>query len=136
MSAKPQRLNLRKRNLRKRNLPGHTNQFVQVMVVTVSLFVLTLATAWFVRAPDVPTAVARIAAPAATGPAEKYLGTVQLAPDQEGRCEQFEIDNRAGVLKSKGPAKCNDVTAATTTTTGRRVPGGALQGVGGYFRSH
>ena len=47
-------------------------------------------------------------------PADSYLGVIQLAPDQHGRCEQFELDNKSAVLKAKGSAPCLDITATVS----------------------
>jgi hypothetical protein len=122
---------------RRRYRPAETGGVAPRVFATVSLLALMLASAWFARsqilAPVIVPATAPAAAPVATIPAEFYLGLVQLAPDHDGRCERFEIDNRAAVLRWKGSFRCNDITA---TTTRRAAPGGALQGVGGYFRSH
>ena len=122
---------------RKRFRPPETQRLAPRVAATVSLLALTLATAWFARTqfftPPVAPAIAPASSPVAAAPREKYLGLVQLAPDDQGRCEQFEIDNRAGVLRSKGAVRCNDITAATGSAPAR---GGALQGVGGYFKSH
>ena len=117
---------------RKRYLPAERGRVGPRVLATVSLLALTLATAWFARSqfatPVAPPAVA----PVAAIPAERYLGVVQLAPDAQGRCEQFEIDNRAGVLRSKGQVRCDDITATTRAGASR----GPLQNVGGYFKSH
>ena len=48
----------------------------------------------------------------ASTPADQYLGVVQLAPDQHGNCERFELNNKSAVLRATGSAPCQDITAA------------------------
>jgi hypothetical protein len=57
----------------------------------------------------------QLVAPKPPDPAEKYRGLVQLAPDHDGRCARFELDNRTGYLWPKGDTPCGDMTTALPT---------------------
>jgi hypothetical protein len=65
-------------------------------------------------------------------PAERYRGLVWLAPDSEGRCEQFELDNRTGYMLPKGATPCAGVTTALTPR--QAGPLGRLNGIADHFK--
>jgi len=52
----------------------------------------------------------------ASAPAD-YSGLVQLAPDEQGRCEQFQLDNMSGLMTPVGVARCDDVMTARPPDT-------------------
>lgn len=69
----------------------------------VALLGVTLASGWL--------AVRQIAGRDNVAP-DRYVGTVQFAPDRQGRCAQYDLDNRATPLTLKGPGQCSDLPVA------------------------
>ena len=65
-------------------------------------------------------------------PPGQYRGLVQLGPDDHGRCERFEFDNRTGSIRRQGATWCADETPGSSATTGSSGP---FRGVRDYFRS-
>jgi hypothetical protein len=63
---------------------------------------------------------------------DQYRGVVQLAPNERGECERFELDNRTGIMRRQGGTWCREAPAAPSDTS--RSPG-PLGGVHDYFRS-
>jgi len=95
--------------------------FVSAFFV-ILLFMASLIGRNFVVVPDAPA------------PAQRYLGVVQLAPNQRGQCERFEFDNVTGSIKPKGSIGCDDTTAALPSSSGGSL--GRLSGIREYFKSH
>jgi hypothetical protein len=65
-------------------------------------------------------------------PREPYRGVVQLAPDEQGRCQRFDFDNRTGKMRRQADTWCSDETPASSDTT---ASSGPFRGVSDYFRS-
>ncbi len=68
--------------------------------------------------------------------ADVYRGIVQLAPDELGRCERFDYDNRTGWMWPKGPMPCNDVTATLRSRSSPLSSGsrGRMFGISEHFK--
>lgn len=117
-------------DLYQRHADKKAEQSAPRVLLVVSLLVLVLASGWLagrhVIAPREPAV-----------PGDRYLGSVQLAPDQQGLCEQFELDNRVGMLRPKGAARCSDVTASTPSSATDAAPTGAgrIRSISEYFKS-
>ncbi len=60
-----------------------------------------------------------------------YSGLIRLAPDQEGRCQQFQMDNMSGLLTPIGTARC-DGRPKTPDPVGPRE---RLNAISDYFKS-
>ena len=78
-------------------------------------------------------------------PVDAYNGVVQLAPDNQGKCQQFEFDNHDGSMRPKLSASCNDINAPPTSSVVRMngisaapLTGsiGRINGISDYFKSH
>ncbi len=110
-------------DLHQRHLHGETEQSASRILLVVILLVLVLASGWL--------AGRNLFFPQDHEPTDRYLGLVQLAPDEQGHCEQFELDNRSGVLRPKGASRCLDITASAPGGG----PVGRLHGIREYFRS-
>jgi hypothetical protein len=65
-------------------------------------------------------------------PAARYRGLVQLAPDHEGRCALFELDNRTGFMWPKGDTPCGDITTTLPSRSGGSLE--RLNGIAGHFK--
>jgi hypothetical protein len=65
-------------------------------------------------------------------PAERYRGLVQLAPDHDGRCPLFELDNRTGFMWPKGDTPCGDVTTSLPSGSGGSLD--RIQGIAEHFK--
>jgi hypothetical protein len=94
------------------------------------MFIALLSTAWLVGrdllAPD--------------SGVDRYRGMVRLAPDREGQCEQFELDNRTGLIQPKGAIPCGyDITTSvpTRSAVSESASGtmGRLNAISDHFRS-
>ena len=109
----------------KRGAQGRTGQSASRIAVTSAIFFALLSTAWLISreliAPNVPD------------PAERYRGLVQLAPDHDGRCARFELDNRTGFMWPKGDAPCGDTTTALPPRSGEGTMG-RLNGIADHFK--
>ncbi|HEY4922761.1 MAG TPA: hypothetical protein VII40_21865 [Xanthobacteraceae bacterium] len=63
-------------------------------------------------------------------PASQYRGVIELAPNEQGRCEQLEFDNKTGAIRPRGASQCSaDIYVPPTEKLG------PLGGVRDYFRS-
>ncbi len=102
-----------------------TGQSAARVLFIVVLFVLLFATEWLITGSN-------FFVPSAPEPVDRYIGIVQLAPDQQGRCEQFELDNKAGWLRAKGYARCDDIVSSVDKPTGG--PLGRLNGIVEHFK--
>lgn len=61
-------------------------------------------------------------------------GSIQLAPDSQGRCAQLRLDNRSGSITPNGIVRCDDVMTAPpppATEAHRR-----LHGIRRHFKPH
>jgi hypothetical protein len=93
------------------------------------MFMAVLSTAWMVGrdllAPDTTV--------------DRYRGMVRLAPDRQGQCEQFELDNRTGLIQPKGATPCGyDITTAVPARGGGSAPVGSmnrLNGISDHFKA-
>jgi hypothetical protein len=103
---------------------GRTGQSASHVLVVSAILLAILGTGWLVGR--------QFLAPGTSDPAERYRGLVQLAPDHEGRCALFELDNRTGFMLPKGDTPCGDITTA--------VPSGSsgsfdrLNGIANHFK--
>jgi hypothetical protein len=109
----------------KRGAQGRAGQSATRIVLISAIFLATLSTAWLVGR--------GLFAPSAPVPADIYVGQVQLAPDQEGRCARFELDNRTGFMWPKGDARCGEVTTAVPARSSDG-PMGRLNGIADHFK--
>jgi hypothetical protein len=64
--------------------------------------------------------------------AERYRGLVQLAPDHEGRCALFELDNRTGLMWPKGDTPCGDITTAIPSRSSGSLD--RINGIAEHFK--
>ena len=78
-------------------------------------------------------------------PVDAYTGVVQLAPDDQGKCQRFEFDNHDGSMRPKLSTSCNDMDAPPTSSVVRMngisaAPSsgsiGRMNGISDYFKSH
>jgi hypothetical protein len=109
----------------KRGAQERTGQSASRIIVISAIFLATLSTAWLVGR--------GLFVPSAPVPADRYKGVVQLAPDHEGRCARFELDNRTGYMWPKGDAPCGDITTALPAQSGDG-PLGRLNGIADHFK--
>ncbi len=89
-----------------------------------AVFLAVLGTAWLIGR--------QLISPSAAIPEERYRGLVQLAPDHEGLCAQFELDNRTGYLWPKGATPCGDITTALPPRSSG--PLGRLNAIADHFK--
>ncbi len=105
-----------KKNFWKHGTRASTGQSASRILVAMSLLIAVFASPWlFTRDLSRPKAPA---SRLASAPAERYRGVVQLAPNEQGRCEQFELDNKAGMVRAKGIARCSEITSAKEPLVG------------------
>ncbi len=102
-------------------------QSARRIIFLTSIFVAVLSSAWVVGR-DMLMPKAGV---------DQYQGMVRLAPDREGRCEQFELDNRTGLIQPRDAIPCGyDITR---TESSRPASGsgslGRLNGIADHFRS-
>lgn len=113
----------------RRGTEARTGQSAPRIIFLSAIFVAVLSTAWMVGRD--------LLAPDTSG--DRYRGTVRLAPDRQGQCEQFELDNRTGLIQPKGATPCGyDITTSVPArSTG---PGsesgtmGRLNGISDHFK--
>jgi hypothetical protein len=103
-----------------------TGQSTPRIIFLSAVFAAVLSTAWFVGrdllAPD-------------TG-VDRYRGLVRLAPDRQGQCEQFELDNKTGLMWPKGATPCGyDITTAVPARSEGSGAMGRLNGISDHFKS-
>ena len=139
-----------KTGLQRHHTRTGTGQTASRVFAVVLCFVVVIASAWFVN-PSIFQAMTRTRAPAsapagASMKADRYIGLIQLAPNQQGRCEQFELDNRTAILRPKGAGTCLDDAAPVATSNADRSathsnapppgePSGRIKGIGDYFKA-
>ncbi len=118
-------------NLRfhRRALEAKTGQSAPRIVALSAIFVAVLSTAWMVGRD--------LLAPDTSG--DRYRGLVRLAPDRDGQCAQFELDNRTGLIHPKAAIPCGyDITTSVPTRSGGpNGPAGSmgrLNGISDHFR--
>jgi hypothetical protein len=111
--------------VQKRGAQGRTGQSASRIILISALFVATLSTALLVGR--------ELLAPSAPAPADRYKGVVQLAPDHDGRCARFELDNRTGYMWPKGDAPCGDIATALPAGSGDGTLG-RLNGIADHFK--
>jgi hypothetical protein len=112
-------------------IEAKTGQSTPRIVFLSVVFVAVLSTAWWVGhdllMPDASV--------------DRYRGMVRLAPDRQGQCEQFELDNRTGLIQPKGATPCGyDITTAVPARSAG--PGsasgsgtmGRLNGISDHFK--
>jgi hypothetical protein len=118
----------------RRGVGAKTGQSAPRIVFLSAIFIAVLSTAWVVGhdllAPD--TSV------------DRYHGMVRLAPDRQGQCEQFELDNKTGLMQPKGATPCGyDITTAVPARSTGPGPGpgsgsgpmGRLNGISDHFKA-
>jgi hypothetical protein len=111
--------------VRVRGASRRSGQSTSRIAAISAIFLAIISTTWLIGR--------QILAPSAPVPADRYKGLVQLAPDNEGRCAQFELDNKTGYLWPKGSTPCGDITTALPA----RSPDGTLgrlNGIANHFR--
>jgi hypothetical protein len=116
-------------SLLQRGIEAKTGQSALRIVFLSAIFVAVLSTAWLVGrellAPD--------------SEVDRYRGMVRLAPDRQGQCEQFELDNRTGLIQPKGATPCGyDITTAVPAraagSTSESGTMGRLNGISDHFK--
>jgi hypothetical protein len=119
-----QHMNSRAYKLKSQTGGGQSASRVLLISAT---FVAVLVVAWLIGR--------NLVTPMTIDPAEKYRGVIQLPPTERGGCEQFELDNRSGMMKSKGFTECSDI--APTQPSQSYGPGslGRLSGIADHFKS-
>jgi hypothetical protein len=117
-----------KLSLHRRAIEAKTGQSAPRIILLSVIFTAVLSTALLVGrdllAPD--------------GGVDRYRGLVRLAPDREGQCEQFELDNRTGLIQPKAAIPCGyDITTSVPTRSAGSESGtmGRLNGISDHFRS-
>jgi hypothetical protein len=112
----------------RRGIEAKTGQSAPRIAFLSAIFIAVLSTAWVVGhellAPDAGV--------------DRYRGMVRLAPDRQGQCEQFELDNRTGLIQPKGATPCGyDITTAVPARPAGSPPGsmGRLNGISDHFRA-
>jgi len=119
-----------KLSFHRRGIEATTGQSAPRIILLSAVFIAVLSTAWMVGRD--------LLAPDTSG--DRYRGMVRLAPDRQGQCEQFELDNRTGLIQPKGAIPCGyDITTAVparsagsgsaSSTTGR------LNGISDHFKA-
>jgi hypothetical protein len=94
-------------------------------VVGVSMFFVALLASAFLVGREVVARQTPVPVPA-----NQYRGVIELAPDEKGRCEQLEFDNKTGAIRPRGASRCSaDIYVPPTESLG------PLGGVRDYFRS-
>jgi hypothetical protein len=112
-------------------IESKTGQSAPRIIFLSVIFFAVLSTAWLVGrdllAPD-------------TG-VDHYRGMVRLAPDRQGQCEQFELDNRTGLIQPKGATPCGyDITTSVPARSAGPGSGsasgtmGRLNGISEHFK--
>ena len=112
-----------------------------------SIFRIVLLSTIFIGGIAAASMIGRhfVVLPDAPAPADRYSGVVQLAPDNQGRCQQFEFDNHDGSMRPKLSTSCNDIDAPPTSSVVRMngnsdAPSagsvGRMNGISDYFKSH
>ena len=115
--------------LQRQGIESKTGQSRSRIALLSAIFIAVLSTAWLVGRD--------LVAPEAT--VDRYRGMVRLAPDRQGQCEQFELDNKTGLMQPKGAIPCGyDITIAVPDrpagpgpTSG---PMGRLNGISDHFK--
>ena len=106
---------------RRRAYSGAGQSTPRVLLVS-GVFAGVLATGWLIDRILVP--------PSPAVPAGIYRGVVQLAPDTEGRCEQFEYDNKTEWMGATRSTWCE--TALPSQLPGSSL--GRLHGISDHFK--
>ena len=128
---------------------SRTGQSASRVVFVVACFLVMIATAWFISRRLFQVSAPEAAVARASVKADSYLGIIQLAPDQQGRCEQLEFDNQSAVLRSKGSGACLNAAGTAVAPSSSlplrppnspmSAPGGTvgrMKGIGDYFKAH
>lgn len=110
--------------VRKWNARARTGQSASRVLLVATAFAALLVSAAMVGY--------RFAAPEKPIPPGQYHGVVQLAPDERGRCERFEFDNRTGSMLRQGATWCSENTSTSSATN---ASAGPFHSVRDYFRS-
>jgi hypothetical protein len=108
----------------KRGAHGRTGQSASHVVLISAILLAILGTALLVGR--------QLVVYSTPAPAERYRGLVQLAPDHDGRCALFELDNRTGFMWPKGDTPCGDITTALPSRSGGSIQ--RLNGIAEHFR--
>ncbi len=73
----------------------------------------------------------KFATPEKPIPPDQYQGFVQFAPNEKGKCDRFEFDNRTGAMRWQGATWCS----ADNGPSPAIGPYGPMGSVRDYFRS-
>ena len=111
--------------LHRRGTQGKTGQSAPRIIFLSGVFVAVLSTAWMVGRD--------LLAPPST--VDRYRGLVRLAPDHEGQCAQFELDNKTGLMWPKGATPCgHDITTSVPARSEGSGSMGRLNGISDHFQ--
>ena len=99
--------------VRKLNARARTGQTASRVLFVTAIFAALLGSAALVGY--------RLITPVKPVPRDQYRGVVQLAPDDQGRCQRFDFDNRTGKLRRQGDTMCEETSVPVDTSSG---PGG------------
>jgi hypothetical protein len=113
-------------SVEKRNVSARAGQSTARVVIVSATFGVLLATAWLLGRDLIDTNT-RV-------PADIYRGTVQLAPDELGRCDLFDYDNKTGWMTPKGSIACDDIAAALPARSSGSGSLGRLNGMRNFFK--
>ncbi len=113
-------------SLERRPVSTRAGQSTARVVLVSTMFGAVLATAWLFGR-DLIGANARV-------PADIYHGTVQLAPDEQGRCDRFDYDNKTGWMTPKESIACDDMASILPSRASRSGSLGRLNGMSNFFR--
>ena len=111
-----------------RDIQAKTGQSGPRIMLLSAIFVAVLGTGWWVGRD--------LLAPSTGG--DRYRGLVRLAPDREGQCEQFDLDNKTGLMHPKGATPCGYDITTSVRGPGRSDASGSmgrLQGISDHFKS-
>lgn len=110
----------------KRGTQGRAGQSASRILIISAILLGILSTALLVGR--------QFVASVTPAPAERYRGLVQFAPDHDGRCALFELDNRTGYLWPKGDAPCGDITTGLPSRGGGSLD--RLNSIAEHFKAH
>ena|SRR5690348_7600316 len=114
-------------NQHARTSRGHarTGQSIFRILFILAVFTAVFATAWIVGT-DVVT-------PNGPPTSDVYRGIVQLAPNQQGRCDKVDLKNETRNMSWQGSGRCGELTTGVSGSSGSSV--GRLNSISDYFRS-
>ncbi len=99
------------------------------IVIAAASFVTVLVVGWAIGSGLVQSPLPLITA----GRGDERIAQVQLAADRQNRCEQYEWDNSATPLRSKGLSRCRD-SSPPPEPMDESGPGERMSGISSYFK--